>query len=298
MSSKDDAQQEDRREQQQPQSGIRRILVAVDSSTQNERTLQAAADLAARLQSELHAVFVENPELLRLENNPSVRQISLPQGLGGTINEGSIRRGFQAQARRLEKVLEQLADQARVEWSFRVVRGAAAPELTSAASEVDLVVVEAAGRSVVSQVRLESSTHRAVSDVNQSVLYLNEGARPIRSLVVVYDNSDQANTCIDAAMRMMAGANHPGGAMLTVVLPTEDRQKSAGWRKRAEERLRAYGVPAHFRRTSPEQLQWLVNAVEGVHGDLLIQSAESPTLKGSSASELLEQIHCPVLLVR
>jgi len=284
--------------QQQAQGGVRRILVAVDSSTQNEQTLKAAADLAARLQAELHAVFVENPELLRLEQNPSVRQINLPQGLGGRISEGSIQRGLRAQARRLQSVLAQLADQVRVEWSFRVVRGSAPHELESAAREVDLVVVEAAGRSVVSQIKLESSTHRAVSDVDKSVLYLNEGARPIRSIVAVYDGSDEANTCIDAAMRMMAGANQAGGAMLTVVLPSEDREEAARWRKRAEERLRAYGVGAHFRRASPEKLQWLVNAVEGVHGDLLVQSAESPTMNDESASDLLEQIHCPVLLVR
>lgn len=297
MTSQDQQQQEGER-RERSQEGVRRILVAVDSSTQNERTLRAAADLAVRLQAELHAVFVENPELLRLENNPSVRQINLPQGMGSQVSEGSIERGLRAQARRLQDVLGRMADQARVEWSFRVVRGSASHELRSAASEVDLVVVEAAGRSVVSQVRLESSTHRAVSDVDQSVLYLNKGARPLRSLVVVYDGSDQANTCIDAAMRMMAGGSQAGGTMLTVVLPSEDRQEASKWRERAEERLRAYGVPAHFRRTSPGRIQWLVNAVEGVHGDMLIQSAESPTLKGESATELLEQIDCPVLLVR
>ena len=46
-------------------SRIRRILVALDASTQDQNALQVAVHLAAGLRAELHGLFLQDVSLIR-----------------------------------------------------------------------------------------------------------------------------------------------------------------------------------------------------------------------------------------
>lgn len=275
--------------------GINRIIVAVDTSTENVRSLEAAADFAALLQAELVALFVENPELERLERLSTTRKINLPQGFGSSIDPGSMRREIEAHANRARQLLARASDQRHLEWTFEHVRGSISQHIDELVVQGDLVVAESAGRSVSPGLRMEPSTRQAVEGIEQPVLYLQKGPVPTRSVVAVYDDSPEAEGVLDAALHLLGGPV----SLLTVLLAAESREEADELRERAEETLTAAGVPAHFRRIKPGDVQWVADAVEDVHGDILIQSGYNPLLHDEEATErLLDTVECPVLLLR
>jgi len=274
--------------------GIRRVVVAVDTSTENVRTVEAAADLAALMQAELFGLFVEDPRLLELEDHPTTRKIDLPGGFGGEIEKGSMQRELRAMSRRAQELLARASEQRHVEWTFETVRGGVEAELRSAAVEGDLVVAESAGRTIQRGMRMQPRTRQAVENLDRPVLYLQRGPRPTRSIVVVYDETPEREAVLDAAIRMFGGPV----SLLTVLLAAGDRDEADALRERAEEQLSQAGVPAHYRRVSTDSVEWIAEAVNTVHGDFLIQSANSEPLDSDSIEELLRAVDCPVLLMR
>lgn len=276
------------------QLGIRRILVAVDTSTENLRTLEAAADLAALLQAELRGLFIENPLLLELERHPTTRRINLPHGLGGRVEEGSMQRELQALSRRAREIMMRASEQRHLEWSFETVRGTVRAELESEAAEGDLIVAESTGRTIQRGMRMEPSVKKAVETADRPVLYLQHGPRPTRSIVAVYDESEEAEAVLDVAMRMFGGPV----SLMTVLLAAEDRERAEQLREEAEDQLNQAGIPAHFRRVAPDAVEWIGRAVEEVHGDLVIQSANAESIEEDGIEELLDRLGCPVLLMR
>jgi len=273
---------------------IQRVLVAVDTSTEQLRTLEAAADLAALLQAELHGLFIENPDLYRVEQLSSSRKIDLPQGFGTDIEKGSIERQVQALTSRSEEMLARASQQRRIEWSFQVVQGAFGDELETEVGEGDLVVAESTGRDIRSGMRMKPSPRHAADAVEQPVLFLQHGPRPTQSIVAVYDGGPESEAVLDAAASLFGGPV----SLLTVLLPAESREESEKLKEEAEEQLSRDGVPAHFRRVSPDSLEWVVNAVDDVHADILIQGASTESVQREGFDSLLDRVRCPVLLMR
>ena len=273
---------------------INRILVAIDTSTEQLRTLEAAADLAALMQAELHGLFVEHPALRQLEQLSSSRKIDLPQGFGAQIEKGSIQREVEAQTRRFEEILARASEQRHLEWSFRIVRGMLEEQLREAVGEGDLVVAESAGRTIRSGMRMRPTTRRMAELVEHPVLFLQHGPRPTQSIVAVYDGGPESEAVLDAALTFVGGPV----SLLTVLLPAESREESDALKEDVDARLSQENTPVHYRRISPDSIEWVVNALNEVHGDILIQGESNASLKDEGLEELLERVHCPVLIVR
>lgn len=273
---------------------INRVLVAIDTSTEQLRTLEAAADLAVLMQAELHALFVEHPALRKLENLSSSRKIDLPQGFGAQIEQGSIGRELDALTRRSEDILARASEQRHLEWSFQVVRGKLNTELSTAVGEGDLVVAESTGRSIRSGMRMKPETREVADHVDRPVLFLQHGPRPTQSIVAVYDGGPESEAVLDAATAMVGGPV----SLLTVLLPAEDREAGDELQEEVEARLSQEGIPAHYRRVSPDSLEWVVDTVRKVHGDILIQGASTESLQEDGLETLLDNVQCPVLLIR
>lgn len=188
----------------------------------------------------------------------------------------------------------QASEQRHVEWSFEVVRGRIKSQLQAEALEGDLVVAASAGRTIQRGMRMEPSTKKAVEELERPVLYLQHGPKPTRSVVAVYDGTPEREAVLDAATRMFGGPV----SLMTILLAAENREEADELREEAEAQLNQSGVPAHYRRITPDSIEWIVDALDDVHGDFLIQSANSPTLEDDSVEDLLDEVNCPVLLMR
>jgi len=119
---------------------LRRIVVGLDADPRGRATLQAAAQLAARMQAELVGLFVEDIDLLHLAGMPFAREVGYPSSALRPIDVAAMERALRATAQEVQRTLAAIAGRAPLSWSFRIARGAMLSELRAAAAEGDIVV--------------------------------------------------------------------------------------------------------------------------------------------------------------
>jgi K+-sensing histidine kinase KdpD len=120
---------------------VRRVIVGLDPLQQSRALLEAAAELAGEMQAELLGLFVENQDLLHFAGLPFACEVGFESATRRALDVGSMERTLRALAKDARQALEAVVGPTRVQWSFRVVRGAPAAELLAAAEESDLVIV-------------------------------------------------------------------------------------------------------------------------------------------------------------
>lgn len=117
-----------------------RVVVLLEAAPQDRRVLEAAVQLAARLQAELVALLVENVELLHMAGLPFAREIGYPSAAPRGLDVSGMERSLKARAQEIQRRVASAVLGTPLQWSFRVTRGAVAVELYRAAAEADLVL--------------------------------------------------------------------------------------------------------------------------------------------------------------
>lgn len=141
-----------------------RVLVPTDGSEPSLRAAEHAAELAARFDATLHALYV-------VDADPSPLAVSRAD-----VRETLREVGEQAAEATFEKV-QPLADDAGVDLETAVVEGAPAEQIVDYATEqaVDLVVMGTHGRSGLGRRLLGSVTERVVRNAPVPVLTVGDG---------------------------------------------------------------------------------------------------------------------------
>jgi len=132
---------------------INRVIVPLDAASENSTAIDTAARLAARWRVPLHAVFIEDEELIGLAGLPFARQVTLGAGLE-PLTKDHVEDHFRAFAERARRDLAMAADRHDVKWSFETVRGPPAPDML--AGEHDFVVAGAESRPIGNHFRVAS----------------------------------------------------------------------------------------------------------------------------------------------
>ncbi|MFO0980463.1 MAG: hypothetical protein U1E76_01755 [Planctomycetota bacterium] len=272
---------------------IRRILVALDAATEMADALETCALLAARLDAELHGLFIEDVNLLRLAQFPSAQQFSSFSTSGRPLDVSSIEAELRALATRARRALAATAERNSLLWSFSVVRGPIAGALTTAAADVDLLVVPSATRAVTRHAQLLPRALTLTKQVPRTVLVLRRGLALAKTAVVVYDGSRSAQHALLMSRRLFGGQ-----AQLLVLLATAAAEHTADLRRHAE---RTLGTASG---TGACRFQWLHEPGElgalmaPIDAAVLVLPAASEWLQRPGALEMLEAGSYPILLVR
>ena len=144
----------------------RRILLALDSSSSNPALLRAAVHLAAQLEASVEGLLIEDVNLLRLIGRTLIarvgesgttpqpeaplpgpgelhfaRQVSRHSSRNEAVDVARIEREMRIQARRIEKMLGDIASLSSVDCTFRTVRGLIEKEIRAAAEGADLLAL-------------------------------------------------------------------------------------------------------------------------------------------------------------
>jgi nucleotide-binding universal stress UspA family protein len=179
---------------------IRRILVALDASPHSLAALEAAVDLAAKMDAELLGLFVEETALLRLAEIPCAREVLYFSFAGVPLTRASMESKLRAQSEQARRALAAAAQRAQVAWAFRTARGKVASEVIAAASGVDLLALGTGGWSVGPR-RRAGSAALEIAASSLSVLLLPQREVPENPhLVVYYDGSPAAQRGLLAAV--------------------------------------------------------------------------------------------------
>ena len=173
---------------------IRRILVALDTSPPSLAALEAAAKLALQFQAELVGLFIEDVNLLKVAQYPFAREIRYPGGTIQKLDAHSMEIQLRQTGARARAVLRRSAEQSRLQWTFRILRGAVPAELMAAAREADLLVLGRTSRRLVQSSRVGSTAETAV----------------IQTVMIYYDGSAAAQLAltIAAPLAQISGVLH------------------------------------------------------------------------------------------
>lgn len=129
-----------------------KLLLVLDCSPVGSGHLKAAVNFAACLGLPIEALLVEDVNLTRLVRSASrastivACQLNSHTVRGGRISGEQIERELKIHARKIERKLGELAATARVECSFRTVRGVVEDEVRAAAASADLIALWGARR--------------------------------------------------------------------------------------------------------------------------------------------------------
>jgi nucleotide-binding universal stress UspA family protein len=277
---------------QDDQLTIRRILVALDASYHSLAALEAAAELAASMEAELQALFVEDANLLRLAGLPLAREIRYPFVIPVRLDRARMERALRAQAAQARQALARASEERHIKWSFRVVRGEVAPEVLAAAMEADLLTLGKASRPLTLRVRLGSTARAAAARAPCCVLLLQRDVGIRSPVLVTYDGTPSTQQALTMAARL---AQKHGGD-LTILIIADAPHAAQRLQAQVSDLLRGRGLVVRYRRLTDPGAATLIHEVRTEGSGVLVLS--STVLPQEALQTLLDEVGCPVLLMR
>lgn len=117
------------------------VLFVVGRSVPRDDTLCAAVALTARVSGELHAVFIEEEDVLRAAALPFGSRLAAGPWVAEPLQVASVVREWRALSDRVRQVIEREAQRLRVKLEYRVARSSRLSELEGAYAGGDLVML-------------------------------------------------------------------------------------------------------------------------------------------------------------
>jgi nucleotide-binding universal stress UspA family protein len=277
----------------QGEAAIRRILVALDASTDSLAALGAAADLCARLNAELIGLFVEDINLLRLAELPFARECYCFSAANEPMDTACMERALKVQAEQARRALAEAAERANVRWSLRITRGRVASEILAAGVEADLITLGKAGASLNPRKRVGSTARAVATRARRSLLLVEQGCSVAKQVLAIYDGSASSMDALALAVSL-AGLS---GSELTVFIAARSRDAEQRLENRAREFVAAREIVVRFRRLSTPDLPGLLRAVSSAGKGMLVIGKRSSILGEEAVAQLVSDIEGPLLLV-
>jgi nucleotide-binding universal stress UspA family protein len=270
---------------------IQRILIGLDTSHHSLAALEAAVELARSLGAELHGLFVEDVNLLRVAELPVAQELQFPFATQAQLNPRRMRRQLRAQAQQARQALSSICRRERIEWSFQVVRGEVSASVLEEAAKADLLCVGRASRPVMHQPGAGSTAEAAATGAPRSVLLISRDRRIHPPIAVLYDGSPDTEQALALASHL---AEDMGG-LLSVLVPAAASGSSEEIQKRITEGLDAEGLVVRYRELSGSGVMSLINAAQTEGTGMLVVSRAF--LPSGNVKKLLDEVDCPMLLV-
>jgi nucleotide-binding universal stress UspA family protein len=275
----------------EPGFTIRRILVALDASPDSLAALDAAARLAAKMNAELQGLFVEDQELLRLAEIPLARELAYFSAAGVPLSRETMERKLRAQSAQIRAALAGAAERAHVAYSFRSVRGQVEIEVSTAAGDVDLLVLGGIGWSVGRRARIGSTALGIASGSIPVLLSPKRGIPEHGHLLVYFDASHSAQRALQAAEEMAA----TGMDGITILAPSGTALPETG-----TEPASANGEPVELRARlfNASSEKSLLDALRAEHNSILVIGGRELLAKLPPLETILCELQMPLLLLR
>jgi nucleotide-binding universal stress UspA family protein len=243
---------------------IRRVLVALDAASSGAAAVESAARLAALLGAELHGLFVEDIDLLRLAALPFAQEVAFSSAAERRIEVSAVEALFRVKVEERRQSLAVAAQGAGARWSFHVVRG----RIIDAAAEADLLFL---GR--------------------REALPAIGAPRPV---VVLVSGSPSDRDSLQLAAQMSGGN---GGGIVVLVMPGERGTMDLA-REECERFSAQFGAGTIRCEVAPPQVAVIADAVRRCRGKLLLINPQDGRLARSQIADLVERVDCPVVLVQ
>ncbi|MBZ5703593.1 MAG: universal stress protein [Acidobacteriia bacterium] len=274
-------------------AAIRRILVALDASPHSLTALRAAVELAARMEAELLGLFVEDVHLLRLAESPLAREVQYLTARQAPLDRARMEQQLRAQAEQARKALAAAAEGARVEWSFRIVRGQVSVEVLAAAAGMDLLTLGRRGWSSSLKSRIGSTAQTAVATTMPVLLLSDRGLQLDLPVLVCYDGT----AATQRAVRVAAQLAKAGCSRVTALLLAEDAESERRLKEQAGGLLRENKLQVRFRAADPRDEAALLRTIKSEEAGVLVLGGKTRFFKPDALELLLREVDTSLLLL-
>lgn len=259
-----------------------RIIVAMDASRHSFTALKAAAELAALMEAELAALYVEDINLIHLARLPFVHEIGLYSATQRPYDQRTAEREFRALARQMRHAVAQTAVAARINWSFEVARGNVTKEVLSASYGADLLTLGRVGRTPGKG--LGSTAERVLAQADCPIFLLGDQGLTY-PLTVVDTNTPAADRALKMASALMMGRE---GTLLVLMItdPQQTEHQQAQRVHQLQQQLDTDNLTLHTIRV--EGMAKMRHTLQSItHGTLILPAEEASMLEIISASAIL-----------
>lgn len=274
------------------QQVIRRIVVALDASPSSRAALAAAAALAEMWEAELHGLFVEDINLLRLSELPFAREVLFAETRLRRIEAEELLRQLRARAAILRQDVQEMAAEHRVTGSFQVMRGPIDKELLAAVPDADLLALGRLGQSVARRGSL-GSTARAIVDHATSAVLLTGTEVAVGPIVALYDGSEVGRRVLNLAVSLAER-----GGDLRVLVWAADEADAFEVRQLAIHSLESYTIPIQYQYLSGDNPQLVLQWVNRQKAGLLLLGAGKANLSNHIFQALLDEAEQNILVIK
>lgn len=271
---------------------IRRILIALDTSHHSLAALRAAARLAGSLDAELHGLFVEDINLLRVASLPMARELQFPFAAHARMSPERMRRQLRAQASQARRALASICRRQQIEWTFQVVSGGVSSKVLEEAAKADLLCLGRISRPVMQRPGLGSTARAAVTRAQRCVLLISHGTRIRPPVVVAYDGSSGAEPALLLASRLTRAL----GGFLSILVPADAPRSPEEIQEEIARRLDGENLMIRYRQMVGAGVIRLLSALQTEGCGILVLSRA--ILPPDDIGELMDAVECPVLLVQ
>lgn len=272
----------------------RRILAAFYPATTRPNAINAAVDLAARLQAELQAMFIEHADLLHLAEFPFVRQVGVHGLIGRSLRRDAIESELRTFAAEAERHLAEAADRRCARWSFKTARGRIDGQIAAFAGTVDLLLLESSSRPIGRVVQLQTSVRTLARLAAGSFLMLHPTHPLAGPIHAVLESILEAARVTAAAAEL---ARHFDGE-LVLHLVARDKEERAVLTDVIKDPILAGLNTVHAESMADLQADVLDSILAAVIGGTLVMSADCPLLVDEVSWKRIAKAPCSVLQVK
>lgn len=128
---------------------LRRIMLALDALNCEMELIEAAVRIAAKLDAELDALFVEDDDVFAVAALPITREISLSSAREREISGQGVEQALRCLSREAEQRFADITRRRRVKGRFQVMRARREQAIGDAALQVGLLLLQPRERALV-----------------------------------------------------------------------------------------------------------------------------------------------------
>lgn len=269
---------------------IERVIVSVDAASEYRTAFDTAALLAARSGSPLHGVFVEDEELLHLARLPVARHVAWGAAAEPFTGE-FVALHLRAAAEQARRELAAAAARHALEWSFEVVRGAAAA--FAGASPRDLLVAGGVTRPVAGHFRVHCRWWSSLEASPGPFLFARAAWAQNGAVVVLLREESPIAARLLAAAARIAQAT----ASSLVVLRPQEIADPAGFEAWVADHLAAFSLQPRIE-AMPGEPAALSRRIVALDCRLLAFEAGAVDGTEERLQAFAERFACDVLIIR
>ncbi len=252
---------------------MRRVAITLDAFQVSAQALEQAVRLAQRMGAQLEGIFVEDIDLIQIAQLPFLREVRSASHSEEVINLPRIEQELRVLARRAERSLGELAAQHNVSWSFRIWRGSIDSDLLSADLQADVLALTRMGAELM---QIPSLRTRATG------------------VSVLFTGSEASVRALETAISVATDPRK----VLHILLPAGNEVELGRLQALAIKQLGVDAGGAHFIRLVDGSLLDLIEILADTNSAVLILERDSALLQTPSLKRSLNNLNCPLLIVR